>query len=119
MIASFSQLVGVPAIPSMQEIKNLKMPQFSGMSFISKVLMFLNPANFCVLDQQIARLRNQPGVGYNILDNLVFGEQENQIRISALIKLFIMHGDINVPIFLPYISITVIGVPMLKGGSFS
>ena len=37
------------------------MPQYSGISFISKILMFLNPNQYCVLDRLIAGLANQSG----------------------------------------------------------
>ena len=40
-----------------RQVADLQMPQFSGMSFVSKVLMFLDPENNCVLDLQIAQLR--------------------------------------------------------------
>ena len=65
----------------MGEIKRIHIPQYSGISFVSKVLMFLDPMEYCVLDKQIASLRTQ-----NVpkaLSQLVFGTNETQIRISA------------------------------------
>jgi hypothetical protein len=80
-IKTLKALLANNNIPSMVEIKRIKMPQFSGMSFISKVLMFLNPNQYCVLDKQIASLRTHNGD--NFLNQLVFRESETQIRISA------------------------------------
>jgi len=64
----------------MAAIKSLHLPEFSGMSFISKVLMFLDPTNYCVLDKQIAKLRNPECI--KSLSHLLFGSNETQIRIS-------------------------------------
>lgn len=41
---------------SLRSIKKLGYPGYSGISFVSKVLMFLDPQNFCVLDLQISKL---------------------------------------------------------------
>ena len=51
------------------------------MSFISKVLMFLNPKKYCVLDKQIARLRTHNGL--KSLNQLTCRPNETQIRISV------------------------------------
>lgn len=80
-IESLQALLADGEIPSMAEIKSIHMPQFSGMSFISKVLMFLNPDEYCVLDKQISRLRTHNGNKF--LNQLIFRENETQIRISA------------------------------------
>ena len=53
------------------------MPEYSGISFVSKILAFLDPQNYCVLDQQLARLANMPGA--KALGHLVRG---SQIRIT-------------------------------------
>ncbi len=56
------------------------LPQFSGMSFITKIRMFLDPHNYVILDQQILKMKN-----YRIptlLNEIAFGENETQIRIS-------------------------------------
>ncbi len=42
---------------TLKDIKKIKLPEFSGISFVSKILMFLDPENYPVLDLQIARLR--------------------------------------------------------------
>jgi hypothetical protein len=41
---------------SLRSIKKLGYPAYSGISFVSKVLMFIDPLNFCVLDLQISKL---------------------------------------------------------------
>lgn len=56
----FQALVAA-GVPSLSQIKALKIPEYSGISFISKVLAFLDPARYCVLDQQLARLGTGPG----------------------------------------------------------
>lgn len=38
------------------KIEKLKMPEYSKVSFISKVMMFLCPEKFCVLDKQLAKI---------------------------------------------------------------
>jgi hypothetical protein len=67
-------------VPTMDEIKEIHLPEYSGMSFLSKILMFLNPLHYCVLDTQITRLRTQNSD--KALNSLSFGPNENQIRIS-------------------------------------
>lgn len=54
------------------------MPQFSGVSFISKILMFLDPSTYCVLDRQLARLT---GPGQKALHRLKCSG--NQIGVTA------------------------------------
>jgi hypothetical protein len=39
-------------------IKDIGMPQFSGFSFVSKILMFLDPERFVILDKKSCRFRN-------------------------------------------------------------
>lgn len=80
-IEAFQVLLGNGHIPTMAEIKRIQMPQYSGMSFVSKVLMFLNPVEYCVLDKQIANLRTHNG--HKSLNHLVFRQNDTQIRIST------------------------------------
>lgn len=47
--------VGLAAIAA------LKLPEFSGISFVSKILAFLDPVNYCVLDKQLLKLAMGPG----------------------------------------------------------
>jgi hypothetical protein len=79
-LMDFRALLANNNMPTMLDIKNIRMPEYSGMSFLSKVLMFLNPQNYCILDRQIAKLRspNSP----KALNHLSLGPTETQIRIS-------------------------------------
>jgi len=76
-IRAFQDLVSKNNMPTMMEIKRTKMPEYSGVSFISKILMFLNPNTYCVLDKQI-KLRNPACT--KILNGLVF---KTQIRVTV------------------------------------
>lgn len=80
-ISEFMILVADNVVPRLQDIYRLGMPEYSGVSFISKILMFLDPINYCTLDKQIADLRNPVGI-LNVLDTLAFGKSETQIRAS-------------------------------------
>ncbi len=64
----------------LMKIKNIKLPQFSGMSFISKVAMFLDPENYVILDKQIIKM-NQVQIP-TLLNEIAFGKNETRIRIS-------------------------------------
>ena len=79
-VHNFQQLVADNIVPTLIEIKNIRMPQFSGISFVSKIFMFLNPTDYCVLDQQIAKLRTNGSK--KSLNRLVFGPNDTQIRIT-------------------------------------
>ena len=57
-IRQFQALVLEGNVPTLQQIKQIKMPQFSGVSFISKIIAFIDPINYGVLDLLIAKLRN-------------------------------------------------------------
>lgn len=50
----FSRLQG----PGVIAIKKLGMPEFSGLSFVSKVRMFLDPTRYVTLDKTLMRLRD-------------------------------------------------------------
>ena len=54
-LAAFQTLIQ-RGTPTLSSIKKISMPEFSGVSFISKILAFLNPDEYCVLDWQIAKL---------------------------------------------------------------
>lgn len=60
-IQDFQELLTRTPIPMLQHIKILGLPVFSGISFMSKIIAFLDPANHCVLDLQLARIGNGPG----------------------------------------------------------
>ncbi len=59
-LARFRSLVEAHGVPSLSQVHALEIPEYSGISFISKVLMFLDPVQYCVLDQQLARLGDVP-----------------------------------------------------------
>ena len=64
----------------LKKIKRIGFPQFSGMSFISKVRMFLDPINYVILDQQILKMNDVPA--QMVLKDIAFGKKETQLRIS-------------------------------------
>lgn len=76
-LSRFQALVAA-GVPSLSQIKALKIPEYSGISFISKVLAFLDPAQYCVLDQQLARLG--AGHGRSALHGLSRG---TRIEVTA------------------------------------
>jgi hypothetical protein len=80
-IEDFKALLADDGAVTMAEVKLIRIPQYSGMSFLSKVLMFLNPMDYCVLDRQIAHLRTQNSP--KALNRLAFGPKETQIRTSS------------------------------------
>jgi hypothetical protein len=51
----FRQLKG----PGLIQIKKLGLPEFGGLSFVSKVRMFLDPVNYVTLDLQLMKLHSQ------------------------------------------------------------
>jgi hypothetical protein len=79
-IMDFQALTNGDNIPTMMAVRRIRMPQYSGISFISKILMFLNPSAYCVLDQQLTKLRTPESP--KILNALVFRQNETQIRIT-------------------------------------
>lgn len=75
---AFQNLLAGGVVPTLLQIKGIHMPKFSGISFISKILAFLDPVNYCVLDQQLARIAN--GGVERALNQLVQGQQ---LRVTA------------------------------------
>ena len=67
-IDGFTNAVAGRGYCSLRDIKKLSMPEFTKMSFTSKILMFLSPSKYPVLDQHIAKLRARPD--FPILDGL-------------------------------------------------
>ena len=78
-LEKFKVLIQAGEVPTLKEIGKIKMPQFSGVSFVSKVVAFLDPVNYCVLDLLLSKL-SSAGSG-NAISRLVVG---NQIRITAV-----------------------------------
>lgn len=66
--------------PSLLEIKQLKLPQFSGVSFVSKVRMFLDPENSATFDKQIMKIRG--AFPETIRATFQAFENSTQIRIT-------------------------------------
>lgn len=62
-------------------IAKLELPQFSGMSFVSKVRMFLDPTRYAVLDRKLLSLRSLPVP--TIFQRISMGPSEQMIRISS------------------------------------
>jgi hypothetical protein len=66
-------------LPSLYEIKRIGLPQFSGVSFVSKIRMFLDPENSATLDRQIMKIHAvRPDT---VLSKVK--EHKNQIPITA------------------------------------
>jgi hypothetical protein len=77
-LSAFRRLVEGGVTPTLAQIAMIGMPQYSGISFISKVLTFLDPIRFCVLDKQLAKLASGPGC--RALHRLTMG---TQIQITS------------------------------------
>jgi len=77
-LSAFRTLVAAGVTPTLAQIAAIGMPEYSGISFISKILTFLNPIQFCVLDKQLAKLA--PGPGNRALHRLSMG---TQIQITS------------------------------------
>ena len=74
--------------PGLFDIKKIGLPQFSGMSFVTKIIMFLDPDNQPVLDMKIAESFSQTSE-FPALEDLVFRkradfgkEADTQIKIT-------------------------------------
>lgn len=68
----FARLEG----PGVVQIKKLCLPQFSGLSFISKVRMFLDPSNYVVLDLKLMRLIKE-------IQQMIFHDVTFRLRTNA------------------------------------
>ncbi len=73
----FRQLEG----PGLREIARLGLPEFSGMSFVSKVRMFLDPTAYVTLDQKLLKIRDE--AVSTVLGEVSFSRAETRIRISG------------------------------------
>lgn len=73
----FDNMVG----DGLVQIRDIGLPEFSGMSFVSKVRMFLNPENYVTLDKQILKMNEIPVP--TVLNEIAFGQNETRIRISG------------------------------------
>lgn len=69
-------------VPDTVGIRRIQMPQFSGMSFITKIMMFLDPGRYPVLDMKIANAFSQKPE-FGPLEHLVFRKKtDTSIRIT-------------------------------------
>lgn len=59
-----SSMTSQAAAERLIALRRLKLPQFSQMSFTTKILMFLDPNRFAVLDLKIARVAKECGVPF-------------------------------------------------------
>ncbi|MFW6309659.1 MAG: zinc ribbon domain-containing protein [Prolixibacteraceae bacterium] len=62
-------------------IKKIGLPEYSGFSFVSKIIMFLNPHNYVILDKKIMQLKDDNNEN-NPLTNIAFRENDSGIRIN-------------------------------------
>lgn len=64
--------------PGLVAIRALRLPEFSGVSFVSKILAFIDPSQYCILDKQLLKLRADSGhrALYRVSDG-------TQIRITT------------------------------------
>lgn len=74
----FRTLLGSTDSIGLDTIAALKLPEFSGISFVSKILAFLDPVKYCVLDKQLLKLALRPG--NRALHRVSAG---TQIRVTA------------------------------------
>lgn len=79
-INQFQDMVLNNRMPSLIAIQKIGLPEYSGISFVSKILMFLNPKSYCVLDKQIAKLRMEESA--KSLNSHKFETNNTQIRIT-------------------------------------
>lgn len=66
--------------PSLIQIKKIELPEFSGVSFVSKIRMFLDPTNSVTLDFQIMKINQE--CPDSILANVHVSKKSTQINIT-------------------------------------
>jgi len=81
-LQAFADLVNANSLDPIG-IKKIGIPQFSGFSFVSKILMFSDPTKFVILDKKIMELRDPENNG-NPLSNIPYTKNDSGIRISRL-----------------------------------
>jgi len=79
-----SELFRRSHFPSVVEIKKLGLPEFSGLSFVSKVRMFLDPDKSAVLDWQIMKINNHCPT--TLLANLHIGKSTKSGPLTAYLR---------------------------------
>lgn len=66
--------------PGVAQITRLCLPEFSGLSFVSKVRMFLDPVNYVILDRKLLKLREQGH--HTLFHEVVVTENSTSIRVT-------------------------------------
>ncbi len=66
--------------PGVRQIAHLYMPEFRGLSFVSKIRMFLDTSRHVVLDRQLLKLREQQRP--TIFHEVRIGHNESMIRVT-------------------------------------
>lgn len=78
-LADAASLFSKSSLPSLLKIKKICLPEFSGISFVSKIRMFLDPSNSATLDFQIMKMQlNCPN---SVLSEIQL--RQTQIPITA------------------------------------
>ena len=79
-----AEIVACTPPPGPVRIKRIGLPQFSGMSFITKIMMFLDPTGYPVLDMKIAEAFSQSS-DFSPLEGLVFRKRaDTTIRVTRV-----------------------------------
>jgi len=81
-LQAFSDIIKTNLVEPIN-IKKIGMPQFSGFSFISKILMFSDPTKYVTLDKKIMKLSDLKDTN-NPLSKIPYTEKDSSIRISQL-----------------------------------
>lgn len=88
MVDDFISVAESQEMPGLFDIKKIGLPQFSGMSFVTKIVMFLDPDRHPVLDMKIAESFSQTSE-FPPLQDLVFRKRadfgkkaDTQIKIT-------------------------------------
>lgn len=87
-INDFISVTGPNNTPGLLEIRRIGLPEFGGLSFVSKIMMFLDPQRYPVLDMKIAESFSQ-AAEFPPLEGLVFRKRvdfgkraDTQIKIN-------------------------------------
>ena len=81
---SFAKIAACTPQPGPVDIRKIGLPQFSRMSFITRIMMFLDPASHPVLDMKIAEAFSQSS-DFPPLEDLVFRKHaDTSIRVTRM-----------------------------------
>ncbi len=56
-LSAFSRIIGAASSIGLSDVSKCELPQFSNLSFISKVLMFIDPSQYVTLDLQLSKIK--------------------------------------------------------------